>query len=129
MQNVQLTIEKSSDGSVWGRVEYDNDLLVDAAKSEEALERKFRRLLKVFHQVDPDKIKFKITYDLTSIFDKNEVLNVSAIAKRVGINSSLLRQYTSGIKTPSQETVNKIEKVIHGIAKELSAVRISTPRR
>ena len=69
MQNVQLTIEKSSDGSVWGRVEYDNDLLVDAAKSEEALERKFRRLLKVFHQVDPDKIKFKIAYDPTSKFD------------------------------------------------------------
>ena len=99
MTRVLLTIEKAADGAVWGRVEYDDNLIVDSAKSVDSLQKRFRRLLRQFHDVDPDKVQFKIAYDLTSVFDQNDFLNVSAIAKRVGINSSLLRQSTSGVKS------------------------------
>lgn len=128
MATLVLTIEKTTAGVVWGRVVYDDDLLVDSAKSVEALEKRFRKLLKQFHELDPEKVKFKIAYDLTSVFEHNDFLNVSAVAKRVGINSSLLRQYTSGVKVPSHQTANRIETVIHSLAKQLATVRISTPR-
>ena len=129
MTRVLLTIEKATDGAVWGRVEYDDNLIVDSAKSVDSLQKRFRRLLRQFHDMDPDKVQFKIAYDLTSVFDQNDFLNVSAIAKRVGINSSLLRQYTSGVKIPSQQTAARIEKVIHGLAEQLRTVRITTPRK
>jgi DNA-binding transcriptional regulator YdaS (Cro superfamily) len=126
MKSVLLTIEKSRGGTIWGRVECEDNLLVDSAKSIEALERKFKKLLKAFHDVDPERIKFTIAHDLTSFFEANNFLNISAIADKVGMNPGLLRQYTSGTKTPSPQTANKIERVIHGIARELATVRIGT---
>jgi DNA-binding transcriptional regulator YdaS (Cro superfamily) len=127
MKSVLLTIEKSQGGTIWGRVEYDDNLLVDSAKSIDALERKFKKLLKAFHELDPERVKFTIAHDLTSFFEANNFLNISAIADKVGMNPSLLRQYTSGTKTPSPQTANKIERVIHSIARELATVRIGTP--
>jgi len=63
MEPTTLTIEKSQDGNVWGRVEYEGDLLVDSAKTVEALGRKFKKLLHDFHQVDPSNVKFELAYD------------------------------------------------------------------
>ena len=44
---------------------------------------------KVFEQV-----RFSFKYDLVSFFDYFSFLNVSEIAKKAGINPSLMRQYT-----------------------------------
>ncbi len=60
MATLVLTIEKTTAGIVWGRVVYDDDLLVDSAKSVEALQKRFRKLLKQFHELDPGTVKFKI---------------------------------------------------------------------
>lgn len=124
-----LTIEKCSDGILWGRVEYQDDLLVDSAKSIEALEKKFKKLLHDFHDVNPAKVKFEVAYDLTSVFQENEFLNISAIASRAGINPTLMRQYASGNKQPSPEKVKQIEGVLHGLANSLSMVRLTTPAK
>jgi transcriptional regulator with XRE-family HTH domain len=129
MKSILLTIEKSEGGTIWGRVEYEDNLIVESARSIEALERKFKKLLKAFHDVDPNRVKFTIAHDLTSFFDTNKFLNISAVAEKVGMNASLLRQYTSGTKTPSPQTADKIERVIHSVARDLASVRIGTRSR
>ena len=121
-----LTIEKSSDNNIWGRVTYDDDLLVDSAKTIWRLEQKFKKLLHDFHDADPAKTRFEIAYDLSSLFQNKNFLNISAIAKKAGINASLMRQYAAGIKSPSDETAKKIEGVIRDLGKELLSVRIGT---
>ena len=126
MQHLLLTIEKSPDNNVWGSVIYDDNLLVDSAKSLDALEKKFRRLLHDFHDVNPKDVSFEHAYDLTSLFDNYKYLNISAIADKAGINPSLMRQYASGVKKTSPDTALKIERTIHSIAKDLLSVRIGS---
>lgn len=124
MQSILLTIEKSSGSKdIWGSVLYDDNLLVDSAKTLEGLEKKFRKLLYDFHDVNPKDVSFEHAYDLTSLFDRYKYLNISAIAGKAGINPSLMRQYASGVKKVSPDTALKIERTIHLIARDLLSVR------
>ncbi len=49
-------------------------------------------------------------------------LNLSAVARRMGIQQSLLAAYANGTKKPSQERSNEILQTIRIIGKELAAV-------
>jgi hypothetical protein len=118
-RQIDLIIERSADENIWGRVLYDDNLLVDSAKSLEALEKKFQRLLERFHNIDTSQIKFRIGYDLAAFFEHKPYLNISAIAKEAGINPALMRQYVSGNKSASAERVKKIEQVINRLGNDL----------
>ena len=59
---VPLIIEKSDDDEIFGRVNYDENLIVDSATSLEKLKKKFEKLLKTFHQLKADEIDFDIQY-------------------------------------------------------------------
>ena len=49
-------------------------------------------------------------------------LNVSAMARRMGITQSLMAQYISGKKTPSESRLNLIYDTLHAVGRELIAV-------
>lgn len=51
-------------------------------------------------------------------------LNMSAVARRMGIRQSLLAAYASGTKKPSKERADSIVETIHAIGKELEAVSL-----
>ena len=51
-------------------------------------------------------------------------LNASAVARRLGIRQSLLAQYISGTKKPSEERLHAIENIIHKIGKELVSAQL-----
>ena len=55
------------------------------------------------------------------VIDYFSFLNVSEIAKRAGINPSLMRQYTSGIKNAGEKTYSRLSECIANITKELQA--------
>lgn len=58
-------------------------------------------------------------FDLSSLFEYYSVLNISALGKFLGINSSLLRQYKRGDTYISEKQLKKIEEGIHVLGKEL----------
>jgi len=62
-------------------------------------------------------------YDLSGFFKSYDFFDVTALANRIGINASLMRRYKTGIKKASFAQKAKISDGIHGIAKQLSAVR------
>lgn len=68
--------------------------------------------------------KWEYRYDLGSLFDYYSFINVSALAKRIGINPSLMRQYKRG-QYISKEKMAKIEKALREIGTELSAVSLT----
>ena len=70
---------------------------------------------------NPYDVEFLYQYDLQSFFDYFSFLNVTEIAKRAGINPSLMRQYTRGIKNAGEKTYNRLAECITNITKELSA--------
>ena len=120
--NFLLTIEKDK-GKIWGRVTYKKNLITDYASSIGALEKKMAKLLNDFHGVSNPA--FRHSYDLTVFFEEFNYLKQSKIAELAGINPGLLRQYASGVKYPSSIQAKKIEKAVHGLAKELQSVSLA----
>nr|WP_295931099.1 hypothetical protein [uncultured Dyadobacter sp.] len=121
--NIVLIIE-NGESSLWGRVQYDDDLLIDEAATVEELQEKMKALLQNFHNLNPGSYQFRIAYDLTLFFEKFDFLKVTKIAEISGINGSLLRQYASGKKHPSAKQAAKIESAIKQLAKDLAEVHI-----
>lgn len=68
-----------------------------------------------------EPIEFLYQYDLQSFFDYFSFLNVSEIAKLAGINPSLMRQYSRGIKKAGEKTYNRISMCLDNIIKDLQA--------
>jgi hypothetical protein len=118
-----LIIEKADEGFL-GRVEYQDNLIVDEADDIPSLEKKIRKALKNFHGLSPDEITFDYRYDLTVLFEKFNYLKISIVAELAGINPSLLRQYVTGVKHASAAQAKKIEDTIHMIGKELKQVHV-----
>jgi hypothetical protein len=125
METIALIIESAKDGQLWGRVQFEDNLLTEGASSLPELESKMKALLKDWHALDPKQISFDLQYDIAGLFDEKKFLNTAVIAERAGINKSLMRQYASGIKFPSYERAKKIEQVIHDLGKELIDIKIS----
>jgi hypothetical protein len=60
---VTIIVEGEED-SLWGRVQYDDNLIVDEANSIEQLKLNMQHLLLDFHDLNPDSYEFRIEYDL-----------------------------------------------------------------
>lgn len=124
MKKITLIIESAKENEFWGRVLYDDNLIVEEASSIPELEDKMKVLLKEFHELHPEEIIFDLQYDIAGLFEEKKFLNASVIAERTGINKSLMRQYASGIKSPSYQRAKEIERAIHELGKELMFVKI-----
>jgi len=123
MLHLVMIVEKSKD-MLFGRVQYEDDLIIDTARTIVGLERKFKKLLRDFHGLNSDDINFEFAYDLAALFDKFSYLNMTSLAQKAQMNPALLRQYASGVKYPSAKQAKKLEDTIHKIGKELSAVAV-----
>jgi hypothetical protein len=62
---------------------------------------------------------------ISRLFLTHPELNVSAVARRMGIQQSLLAAYIRGNKKPSPDRVKEIEKAIHELGAELMSVTIT----
>ena len=129
MKKVLVTISQAADGSFWCHTENDvygsglngagatvkaakDDLMVCLEDAREEYEQSGGKLYPV---------EFRYQYDLQSFFEYFSFLNVSEIAKRAGINPSLMRQYARGIKTAGEKTYSRLSECMAGITKELQA--------
>ncbi len=59
---------------------------------------------------------------IADIFHRFPQLNVSEVARTMGINKSLLSRYIYGIKKPSQQRTDQIINTIRQLGRELAAV-------
>ena len=69
-------------------------------------------------------IEFEYKYDLASLFNYYNFINVTKFAKVAGINASLMRQYKSGNQYISENQVMKIESALHKIANEIAGIKL-----
>ncbi len=61
---------------------------------------------------------------LYKLFLSHPEINVSALARRIGISQSLMAQYIGGSKKPSEERANAIVGELRKIGSELLAVTL-----
>lgn len=62
----------------------------------------------------------KLNLDLQQFFQYYKVLNSNFLAKRIGMNPTLLSQYVRGKKQPSSKQTDKFIQGIQTIGKELA---------
>lgn len=53
------------------------------------------------------ELEFVFRFDIGSFFDYYSYLNMSGVAKKAGVNASLMRQYAMGIHEPSQNASSR----------------------
>lgn len=59
---------------------------------------------------------------VAEVFHKFPQLNVSEVARTMGINKSLLSRYIYGIKKPSQQRVDQIMNTIREIGRQMASI-------
>lgn len=125
MKTFKLIIEKNKEG-FWGRLDKPEGIFsfgetIDQLKlnTNEAIELYFEEETKSIPNYE-----FELVMDIQEFFEINDFINISTLAKRIGMNSSLLRQYAKGIKFPSLKQVNKIENAIRKIGEQLSKTEL-----
>jgi len=125
MSKYKLIIEKNKDG-YWSQVAKLPNIFSSGETISELLQNSKDALELYFEesQKKTPKIQFELVMDIQEFFKVNEYINITSLAKRIGMNSSLLRQYSKGIKYPSIEQVAKIEKAIKQIGRELESTEL-----
>ena len=71
-----------------------------------------------------DGVLFEYKYDLASLFNRFDFINVSKFAKWAGVSPGLMRQYKSCGTYLSERRAKQIEKALKDIGRELSAVSL-----
>nr|DAL18166.1 MAG TPA_asm: antitoxin [Caudoviricetes sp.] len=129
MEKVLVTVSQAGDGTFWCHTEADvyggglNSAgdTVKAAKDDLQVCLEDARADFIERGGTPYDVEFEYKYDLQSFFEYFSFLNVTDIARRAGINPSLMRQYARGIKTAGEKTYARLSACMAEITKELSA--------
>ena len=123
---VTVIMEKASDGYYSCFVEEDlpGFGLAGYGDTAEAAKEDMMKEIKEMQAEEGKKVpelEFIYKYDMQSFFNYFSFLNVTKVAELAGINSSLMRQYTSGVTAAGQKQYDKIRVAVERITKELSA--------
>ncbi|MBR1956773.1 MAG: DUF2442 domain-containing protein [Bacteroidales bacterium] len=68
-----------------------------------------------------EEVKIKKDNEVAALFEKFPQLNVSEVARSIGIHKSLLSQYIYGVKTPSEKRIREIKMALYKLGAELMA--------
>jgi predicted RNase H-like HicB family nuclease len=127
-------IERGKDGMFGVFTPDINSTIVGEGKTVEEAKADFENSVEEifrFYEEDgldlPDELKdvqFVYRYDIASVFDYYNWINVSQFAKKVGINPSLMRQYRVGKTYISENQLNKIEHALHQLGTELVEIKL-----
>ncbi|MDY5433697.1 type II toxin-antitoxin system HicB family antitoxin [Bacteroides pyogenes] len=133
MKHLVAIIEKGEDGG-YAIYSKDVDGLFGSGLTETEAKSDFCEVLeeqaeyyKEHHAHYPDWYRggyeIEYRYDMSAFFLSFPFINVSEFAKAVGINSSLMRKYKSGLASASEKQKNLIQEKFMEIVTQLERVK------
>ncbi|MCA1758991.1 MAG: type II toxin-antitoxin system HicB family antitoxin [Bacteroidales bacterium] len=69
-------------------------------------------------------MEFEFKYDVASLFNHFDEINLSSFARKNGMNESLLRKYKNGLAFASEKQCRKIENGLHRLGQSLCAASL-----
>lgn len=129
MTNIKFTVGKTSTGF---DAYYEKDGTIVAVTTGDSIAELKNNALEAYNlyaeesklkTITADHINFE--FDLPSFFEYYPVISAKALSARVGINHTLLSQYVTGVKKPSEKQVHRILSEIKAIGKELSELELA----
>ena len=131
---MKINIEKQSDGTyIAYNITGDNVQLIGTGETvAEAKEDFVNSISEIKESIAADEgampeeltENLEFNFDIGSLFEYYKVINVTAFAKSIGLNGSLMRQYKRGDTYISDSQLSKIEAGIHKLGQELSSLRL-----
>lgn len=128
-------IEKSKDGTFLIFTPDINHTIIGEGKTVQEAKKDFENSVKevLAAYTEENKtlskelrnISFEYKYDIASVFDYYNFINVSKFAELSGINASLMRRYKSNDVYISDKQIRRIEKTFHKISEEFASIRLS----
>lgn len=126
-KKVTIIIEKASDG---GYCAYMEEIFKDfgLAGAGDTVEEAKHDIIEAYHETKElleaegkrvPELDFVFKYDMQSFFNYFDYLNISKVAEKAGINSSLLRQYSCGSAKAGQKQYEKLSFAINEIKNDL----------
>ncbi len=73
---------------------------------------------------EAENIEVEFRYDIPSFFNYFDWINISAFAKKAGINESKMRAYKTGVASASEKTLQKIFSTVRALGTELNAISL-----
>lgn len=129
---MEVRIEKQSNGSY---IAYNVDVagMVAIGTGETVAEAKAdfeNSLVEMAEDMTEEEKNQMITkpeyrFDISSVFEYYKVINISAFARMIGINDTLLRQYKRGGVYISDAQIQRIERGLHSLGEQLIALKLS----
>ena len=127
-------IEKGKDGT-YGifTPDINHTIIGDGKTVEEAkadFENSVREMILSYTETDREipgelkDIQIIYKYDIASVFNYYNWINVSKFAQKAGINPSLMRQYRMGKTYISEVQINKIESALHSLGNDLASIKL-----
>ena len=123
-RKVDVTVEKTATGYS----AYTDDLSVfTTANDIPSLHKNLLEALNLSYEdrgyfVEQGSIRLHL--DLQQFFRYYKVINANFLAKKIGMNPTLLSQYVRGNKRPSAKQTNRIIQGIHVIGRELLEIEL-----
>ena len=132
IKKVEAIIEKSTDGGYGIYIPALPGIGVIGDTEEDAKKNLLEVINDIVDQCNIDGVKNHVNggnleisyrYDPSAFFKTFDIFNVSSLAKVIGIDSSLMRQYKTGKTYISEARKKQIETGIHQIANDLLHVK------
>ena len=103
------------------------DTLEEAKKDFEKFPQEYIEVSKetgksIPSELNDGNLEFEYVYDLSGFFAHYNFISPTKIARKIGMNTSLMRQYALGNTYMSSAKKKQIENEIHNIGKELLTV-------
>ena len=129
---IKVIIEKNKTGLFSAYVE--NDLpgfdlngqgyTVEDAKNEMLVVYEEMKELLVEEDKDIPVLEFEYKYDIPSLFNEFDMINISKFAKSIGLNPSLIRRYACGEIYASEKQCLRIKEGLDALGKRLQSASV-----
>lgn len=116
----KFIIEKTKSG--YSAYEHENPIYTTGSSIHE-MQLNALEACQLFTEESNKKIKLNdlvFELDFKQFFEYYKIINSKHLARRIGMNESLLSQYITGVKKPSKKQINRIVEGLHEIGKELT---------
>jgi predicted RNase H-like HicB family nuclease len=136
MKKILVIIEKGTDGQYSAYTPETKSAVLNGQGNtvEEAIadmKESMKEVIESYQETDgkvPDELQgpaeFEYKYDVPSLFNYFNEINLTTFSRKIGINSSLLRQYKNRLAFASQKQAEKIKTGLHELGKQLSSAQL-----
>jgi len=123
-KRIKIIIEKTETGFSAFTEDYP---IFTTGKTITELQNNALEATQLYFEEQEEKItmeKLKFEFDFQQFFQYYNVINAKILAQKIGMNATLLSQYVSGKKKPSDVQTEKILTIIHQIGQELAELNL-----